>query len=259
MGGRFSLIAAKRSLVASLVEREVKARYKRSAFGLAWAFVEPLLMVAIYYLVFGRIIRLGVPRYPLFLVTGIFCYQYFSSALTHGVLSIVANGNLVKKVYFPREIFPLAVVLGRLVHLVIALLLWVAILALFFDVLSPTLYLLPAALLLATVTLASLAMVAAACHVYFSDTGFLVNFLLLAVFYLTPAVYPLSYIPEGWKVLYLLNPAASQVELLRAIVLGFPEATAPLLWCVLAGQAAVFLPLGYLAFLPLEKRMGEVL
>jgi lipopolysaccharide transport system permease protein len=135
----------------------------------------------------------------------------------------------------------------------------VAILALFFDVLSPTLYLLPAALLLATVTLASLAMVAAACHVYFSDTGFLVNFLLLAVFYLTPAVYPLSYIPEGWKVLYLLNPAASQVELLRAIVLGFPEATAPLLWCVLAGQAAVFLPLGYLAFLPLEKRMGEVL
>lgn len=241
------------------MEREIKARYKRSAFGIAWAFAEPLLMVAVYYLVFGRIIRLGVPRYPLFLVTGVFCYQYFSSSLTHGVLSIVQNGNLVKKVYFPREIFPLAVVLGRLLHLAIALLLWVAVLAVFFRVLSPTLWLLPAALLLATVALCSLAMVAAALHVYFADTAFLVNFVLMALFYLTPAVYPVSYIPAEWRTLYLLNPAAAQVELLRAVVLGFPEATSPLLWGILAAHALVLLPVGYLAFLPLERRMGEVL
>lgn len=258
-GGRFREIVRRKGLIYSLAEREVKVRYKRSGFGILWAFAEPALLVGLYYLVFGRIIRLEVPEYPLFLISGILVFQFWSGGIAHAVPAIVVNANLVKKVYFPREILPFSVVVGRLVHLLIALGLWILFLWVVKGRLSGVLWLLPVALLAATVTLASLAMLVAACHVYFSDTGFLVNFLLMAVFYLTPVVYPVSYIPEGWRSLYLANPPATTVELVRAILLDYPEARSPALWGALALQGAAFLPACYLLFVALERRLGEVL
>src|SRR5574341_591815 len=194
IGGRFREIVLRKGLIYSLVEREIKVRYKRSGFGILWAFAEPVMLMGLYYIVFGKILRLGVPEYPIFLISGILVFQFFSGGVAHAVPSIVVNANLVKKIYFPREILPLSVVLGRLVHLLIALSVWILFLVLFKGRLSPPLWLLPVALALVTATLVGLAMLVAGCHVYFSDTGFLVNYLLMAGFYLTPAVYPVSYI-----------------------------------------------------------------
>jgi lipopolysaccharide transport system permease protein len=252
-----------RELIANLIQRDIVTRYRRSFFGILWALLEPLGMMAVLVTVFSVIIRLDVPDYPLFLLVGLLPWEYFSATTSRGGGAIIANAGLIKKIYFPREIFPLTVTAARLVNFLISLLILIPFFLVYHrPVLSPALLALPLVIALQTAFAYYVALALSTMNVFYEDVSFLFDFLLKFWFYGTPVIYPLSlameHLPQPWSTLYLLNPMTVFVSAYRDILLGriWPR------WDLLALAAGVVLVTGLLStmlFRRLEGRLGEVL
>jgi ABC-2 type transport system permease protein len=185
-------IAAHREMLALLVRRDLKARYKDSALGLVWALVRPLTQLAIYYIVIGKFLgaERGIPDFAIYVFTGLTAYGLFSEIVAGGTSSIVGNAGLIKKIYLPREVFPLASVGSALFNFCIQLLiLLVATIALGHPPLTPELvYALPSlAVLLIWGT--AFALLLSAANVYLRDIQYLVEVVLLLLLWASPIVY----------------------------------------------------------------------
>jgi ABC-type polysaccharide/polyol phosphate export permease len=217
-----------RQLLVELVRKELKVRYRNSALGFLWSMLTPVLMTAVFSLVFTLLAPIPVDDYPAFFVSGYLLWQFFHNSCQGALQSVVINGDLVKKVYFPREVLPLSHVLAQLVHLLLALL-----------VLSPYLVAtrgtgvvvyLPVTLFAVaalTVFTAGAAMLFAGVNVVFRDLQELFVVLFQVWFYATPVIYPLALVGVAldgrpdWlqllvETLVSLNPATWFVELFRA-------------------------------------------
>jgi ABC-2 type transport system permease protein len=252
-----------RELIATLIHRDVVTRYKRSFFGILWALLEPLGMMMVLATVFSMIVRLEVPDYPLFLLVGLLPWEFFSAATGRGGGAILANAGLIRKIYFPREIFPLTVTAARLVNFLISLLILVPFFLYYHrPVLSPALVALPLIILLQSVFAYFVALALSTMNVFYEDVSFLFEFLLKFWFYATPVIYPLSLamenLPAPWNALYLANPMAVFVSAYRDILLAraWPR------WDLLLLAAGIVAATGLfstLLFKRLERRMGEVL
>ncbi len=249
-----------RELVYFLAWRDVKVRYKQTVLGAAWALLQPLLAMAIFTLFFGRLANLPSDgkAYPLFAYIGLLPWTYFANAASNSSRSLVANTNLISKVYFPRLAVPIANVLSGLVDLSLGMLLLVGLLAIFGEVPGPQVLVLPLLIVLAVLAAVGVGVWLSALDVQYRDVRYAVPFLIQMWMFATPVIYPTSLVPEPYRVVYGLNPLVGVVEGFRWALLGQPAV--PLLALV---QSAVIVLLvlvsGLLYFRRMEARFADVI
>lgn len=235
----------------SLVDKDLRVRYKRSVLGFLWFLLKPVFSMAVYTVVFTRIIRFGgaIEHFSLFLLTGLLPWNFFSSSLTASTRTLLDNHRLIRSVYFPRAALPIASVVANGVHMLLAL----GVLQLLLWVLGhpPTLPLIaavPAILLLCCIT-SGLALALSIWNVYYRDVAQFLEVMLLAWFYASPVIYPLGMgmLPPRVEALIRFNPLSGILEILHSAMYSgkWPEA-----WCWTSGVAwgAGFLLLGMAVF-----------
>jgi lipopolysaccharide transport system permease protein len=237
-----------RELLYFLVWRDIKVRYKQTALGAAWAILQPVLTMLVFTVFFGRLAKVpsdGIP-YPVFVYAALLPWQLFAFALTESANSLVGNQNLIKKVYFPRLVVPLAAVLAGLMDFGIAFLVLLALMLYYGIVPGFAIAVLPLFLLLAVATALSVGLWLSALNVQFRDVRYTIPFLTQFWMFATPVAYPSSLVPERWRAWYGLNPMAGVVEGFRWALLGKSGSPGPLL-CV-SGLMVVLLLIGGLAY-----------
>jgi lipopolysaccharide transport system permease protein len=249
-----------RDLLSLLTWRDISLRYRQSLLGIGWTVVQPLILMTIFSIVFGRFAKLpsdGVP-YPLFVLCALVPWLYFSRALTGASGSLVGSSNLVTKVYFPRLILPLSKTLSGLVDVAVAFVLLAVLLAWYRVVPGWPIALLPLFLGLALLTALALGLWLTALNVRYRDIGLLVPFLTQVWMYASPIAYSMSLVPERWRWLYSLNPIVGVVEGFRWSLLG---RAAPELGPILVSSAIVLLMFfgGLTYFRRTERSFADVI
>lgn len=211
-----------RELLYFLVWRDVKVRYKQTAIGAAWAILQPLMSMVIFTVVFGNFAEIpsdGLP-YPIFAYAALLPWTYFAQALSRSGSSLVGNANLITKVYFPRLMIPLAAAIAPAVDFLSSFLI-LFVLMIWYGI-PPTLGVLalPFFLFLALMTALAVGLWLAPLNVKYRDVGHTLPFLSQLWMYASPVVYPVSLVPEKWRLLYSLNPMAGVIEGFRWALLG---------------------------------------
>ncbi len=236
-----------RVLVEVLVRRELKARYRGTVLGFLWSFINPLVLLGLYVLVFSIYLRVDVPNYPAFLLSGIFPWLWFSSSLNEAAQSIIGNGGLIRKVYLPSEVFPLVPVGSNMVHFLASL--PIMFLFLIGTGLGPSwaLLLLPGIVVLQAALTYGVALVVSALAVEFRDLLHIVPNFLTALFFATPIFYPTSLVPDRFRALVDLNPLAYVITAYQDILF-FRRPPDPGRLAVLMLLAAAVLAAGLLVF-----------
>jgi lipopolysaccharide transport system permease protein len=226
---RWSLLSLKdiwayRELLFFLTWRDVKVRYKQTALGAAWAILQPLFMMIIFTIFFGRLAAVdsaGIP-YPVFALAGLVPWTFFSNAITASGNSLVGSANLITKVYFPRLIVPAAAMLAGLVDFVLAFVL--LILLMFYYQIVPTIQLLFLPVLVLLTALFSLGVGTwfSALNVKYRDVRFALPFLIQLWLFVSSVILPSSAIPQKWRWLLTLNPMSGIIEGYRSALFGLP-------------------------------------
>jgi lipopolysaccharide transport system permease protein len=211
-----------RDLLVLLVRRDISLRYKQSALGIAWAVIQPAVLVALFTIVFGMFARLpsdGVP-YPLFALSALLPWLYFAKSLSGASESLVSSSNLVSKVYFPRLILPISKTLSGLVDFAISFGLLVLVLLWYRVMPGWPLLLLPLFVAGAMLTAFAVGVWMTALNVRYRDIGLLVPFVVQIWMYASPIAYSVSLIPAKWRWIYSLNPIVGVVEGFRWALFG---------------------------------------
>ncbi|HYN86236.1 MAG TPA: ABC transporter permease [Pyrinomonadaceae bacterium] len=213
---------AYRELLYFLVWRDVKVRYKQTAFGVLWVVAQPLLTTLIFTLVLGMLVKIpteGAP-YPLLVFSGLLPWTFFSGAVATSGNSLVGNSHLITKVYFPRMIIPVAAVGARLVDFLVAFVVFAGLMLYYGQPLTWRLAALPLLVLLVTALALGVGMWASALNVRYRDVGVAVPVLMQLWMFASPVVYPLNLVPENWRAVYALNPAVGIIAGFRTALLG---------------------------------------
>ncbi|HRW46667.1 MAG: ABC transporter permease [Caldilinea sp.] len=227
--GQIREIYQYRELLRNLVISDLKARYKNSVLGFFWSLLNPLGMMLVFTLIFGLLVpNVQIERYPLFLLCGLLPWNYFSASVQGSLYSVLGNAGLVKKVYFPRAILPIATVLSQLINFLLAFVILFAALLIFQSNFSPWLWLLPFVLLIQTIFTIGVALILSTLNVFYRDTSMIMDVLMLAWFFLTPVFYSTALLPDSitllgvtlnpQRLLYILNPMASLVNMYRDLL-----------------------------------------
>jgi lipopolysaccharide transport system permease protein len=249
---------AYRELLYFLTLRDVKVRYKQTALGAAWAVIQPLFMMLVFSLFFGRLAKVpsdGIP-YPIFTFCALLPWQLFSHALTESSNSLVANERLITKVYFPRLVVPISAVLGGLVDFCIAFVLLLLMMGYYRITPGWAIVTLPGFLLLAIMTALAVGLWLSALNVQYRDVRYTINFVIQFWMFATPIAYPSSIVPAKWRALYGLNPMAGVVEGFRWALLGNKPPGA-MLWVSVA-SVIVLLIGGLYYFRRMEQQFADV-
>ena len=206
-------------LLSELIKRDLKIKYRRSFLGYLWSLMNPLLMMWILTLVFSYVFRFDIANYPLYLITGQIVFNFFSESTTIAMSSVINNAALLKKVYLPKVVFPLASIASSFVNMLFSLTA-IFIVMLATDVkFSSTLIFLPIGLLLLFVFSVGVGLVVSALAVYFRDLFHLYSVLLTALSFATPIFYPVIIIPEDLQYILEYNPLYYMVSFFRQIIL----------------------------------------
>jgi lipopolysaccharide transport system permease protein len=256
----FAELWAYRELLFLMAWRDATVRYKQSVAGIAWALLQPLMMMAIFTLVFGRFAKLpseGVP-YSVFTLCGLLPWNYFSRSLSDSSNSLVGASQLLAKVYFPRLILPLSRVFSGLIDFGITFALLLGVLAWYRITPSLAVIALPAFMALAVLTSLAAGLWLTALNVKYRDVSFVVPFLVQFWMYASPIAYSASIVPYQWRPLYALNPMVSVVEGFRWALLG---KSAPDLRAMLVSLAIVIVLLlsGLYYFRKTEETLTDVI
>ncbi len=241
-----------RELLRQLVIREVKLRYKRSALGFAWTVLNPLLAMVIFTMVFSRIFS-NRPNYSLYVFTALLGWNLFSLGTSRGLDSVVLNGSIIRKVFVPKAIFPVATVVSQVVNFVFTLVPLFLLMAAVGAGFSLNLLWLPIPLVSLTCFALGIALLVGTFNVFFRDVKYFYEAGLLAWFYATPIFYPPEIIPDKFKFLLYMNPMYALLESLRApVYLG----AAPPIGMLIFGLALslVTLAIGWIVFHRFESR-----
>lgn len=211
-----------RELLYFLAWRDIMVRYKQTAIGAAWAILQPLLTMVVFSIIFGGL--MGVPSdgipYPVFSYAALLPWTFFAAAITRSGNSLVADANLISKVYFPRLIVPLSATLSLLLDFAIAFLILLALMTFYGLVPGISILTLPLFVLLALATALACGLWLSALNIKYRDVAYLIPFLVQFWLFLTPVVYPSSIIPERWRLIYGLNPMTGVIEGFRWALFG---------------------------------------
>jgi lipopolysaccharide transport system permease protein len=260
-----------RELVRNLTVRDLKVRYRNSLLGFFWAWGNPILMTTVFSIVFTVLQRTAIIRFPLFILIGWLVWGFTTSSITEGIQSIAGDSNLIKKIYFPREVLPTSAILANAANFMLALPLVFALMLVYRVNLDPPLLVYFPIIFLGQIALVmGLAFFLSALNVFYRDTGVITGVLLTAWFFLTPVFYSVRYVTGTWngidvgRLWYILNPMASIIESYRSIFYGSVEGGPPappnfeFLVRALATCFAILVG-GYLVFIRLSRRFGDEL
>ena len=228
--GKFSLgiheLWEFRELFYFFTWRDIKIKYKQAILGILWAILQPLFLMILFSLFFGKALKVpsdNIP-YPIFVFSGILIWTIFSTGLANAANSMVANANIIKKIYFPRLIIPMSSILVALFDFMMSLLVYVGLIIYYNYTIDWTFILfLPMSILIVVLTTFGLGTFIAALNIKYRDFRYVVPFFIQILFFLTPVIYPVSVVGNQWiQRLLMLNPMAGAIDLLRASILHVP-------------------------------------
>lgn len=248
-----------RDLLRFLVWRSVKVRYAQSILGFGWAIAQPLAQVLVFTIVFGRLVGVdsGGENYALFAFVALVPWSYFSNALTQATASLSSNANLLKKVYFPRLILPLAQTGARLVDFAIAFLLLAAALLIAGEAPGEWIILLPLLILIMVITALGAGLWLSALAIQYRDINHAAGFAVQLMMYASPVVYSIDLVPGRWQHLYALNPMVGVIEGFRSALLDSGPPRFDLIG-IGAGVAVLLLASGLAYFQSREHLFADV-
>ena len=208
-----------RYLMKQLVARDFKTKYKRSALGILWSFLNPLLTMTVQYIVFSTLFKSDIPNFALYLLIGIVCFNFFNEATTMSLLSIVGNASLITKVYMPKYIYPLTRVMSSTINFLLALIPLFAVMLLTGEPIRPAVLLLPLGICCLFCVSLGIGMLLSSAMVFFRDTQFLWGVVSMLWMYATPIFYPESIIPANFMTLYKMNPLYHIIRFIRILLI----------------------------------------
>ena len=211
-----------RELLYFLTWRDIKVRYKQTALGMAWVVLQPLLFMLVFTIFFGRLVELPSDRisYPIFTYTALLPWQLFSRALNEGSMSLIAHERVITKTYFPRILLPASAVLASLIDFGIAFLVLIGFIIFYGVYPGLAIFTLPLFVLLLVLAAFGVSLWLAAFNVMYRDVRYMLPFLAQVWMFATPIIYPVSVVPDSWRLLYSLNPMVGVVEGFRWALLG---------------------------------------
>lgn len=248
-----------REMIFSLVKRDLRGRYKGSALGFLWTFINPLLQLLIYTMVFSVIMRSGIEDYYIFLFVALVPWIFFSTSLTGGAGCIIAQQDMVKKIYFPREVLPIAHVTSQFINMLLSFIVIFAVLIFTRHPLHlKAILCLPIIMLVEYVLALGITMVVSAVTVYLRDVEYILGILTMAWQFLTPVMYSVDMVPEQMRGIFFLNPMTPIIIAYRNILY---DGTVPQLGTLLSASVigVVILIVGWALFHHLQKHFVEEL
>jgi lipopolysaccharide transport system permease protein len=258
-GSQLQSVWEYRELLYFLVWRDLKVRYKQTVLGAGWAILQPLLTMVVFSAIFGLFAKIpsdGVP-YPIFTFAALLPWSYFANSFGRAGNSLVGSANLITKVYFPRLIIPLAVVLAGLVDFAVAFVILLGMLIFYGVPLTASILYLPLFMLLALACALGVGLWLSALNVKYRDVGYLIPFLTQLWMYASPIAYPTSLIPEQFRLFYSVNPLVGVVEGFRYALLGTGSLNNAGLWLSI-GFVLIMLVSGLVYFQRTEETFADV-
>ena len=248
-----------RELLYFLAWRDIKVRYKQTALGAAWAIIQPFFTMVIFSVFFGKLGRMpsdGVP-YPIFSYAALVPWTFFANGLNQSSNSLVSGAQLIRKVYFPRLIVPIAAIASGLIDFILAFLVLVAMMLYYGMVPTANVVWLPAFLLLALITSLGVSLWLSALNVQYRDVRYVLPFITQFWLFATPIAYPSTLLSEPWRSLYGINPMVGVVEGFRWALLG--TNTRPGVMIIISSlMALLILVSGAFYFRRMEKTFADL-
>lgn len=246
-----------RTMISSLIKRDLRGRYKGSVLGFAWTFLNPLLQLAVYTVVFSHIMRAGIEDYYLFLFVALIPWIFFNASVSGGTTCIISQKDMVSKIYFPREILPIAHVTCQLVNMLLSFVVVFAVLLISGKGMSlKALAYLPIIIIAEYLLAISIALIVSALTVYLRDLEHIIVIITMAWQFLSPVMYSIDMVPENMRDLFNLNPMTPIIVAYRDILY---YKRAPELATLLHGFifSVILLIIGWFVFGKLKKHFAE--
>lgn len=254
---RIRNIYAYRDMIYSLVRRELRGRYKGSVLGFLWTYINPLCQVIVYSMVFSIIFRVNIDKFYLYLIIGMMPWTFFNTSVQGGSTCIRAQSDMVKKIYFPREVIPISYVTSAFVNMLLSFII------VFFAVLISgywfnfkALIFLPLIVIFEYMLALGIAFIVSAITVYFRDLEQIIGVVMMAWIYVTPIMYNMDYVPEQYRKLVVLNPMTPIVEVYHQILYYriIPTTNYLLLAFV---ESTIVLIFGFVIFAKMDRNFAE--
>lgn len=253
-----------RDLLISLTKKELKVKYRGSILGFFWSLLNPILLMLVYSFVFSIVMRLGIEKYAIFLISVLLPFNFLQNSVNYSCSSIIANSNLITKIYFPREVIPLSIVFSNLVNFMLELVALFIVLAIMGFKFYMYLYLLPLVIFIQFFLVVGVSLLVSSLTVFFRDLQHLISIIMMIWFFGTPIIYPLSLVPEKFRIIMMANPMTTAAMYYRNMFyyVNYPDQVVfPSLNMILAAVGITILVflLGYFVFKKLEPRFAEAI
>lgn len=245
-----------RELLKTSISKDIRGKYKNSVLGIIWSFLNPLLQIAVYAIVFPLIMKSSLPNYTVFLCCGLIPWNFFSAAISRTSFTMIENGNIIKKVFFPREILPISVTTSEAINFIISTIIILAFVLGYGMGISKFIIFYPIVLIIQYFLLIGISFVVSSVTVYFRDLQHFISIALQLLFYATPIVYAPDSIPVDFQWILQYNPMTYIINAYRDIFYYQQMPDFVSLGMVLVGSL-IFCVIGYLIFNKLQRRFAE--
>lgn len=247
-----------REFLKTSIQKEFRGKYKKSFLGVLWSFLNPLFQLLVYALVFPFILRNNIDNYTVFLIVALIPWTFFNMTVLQSAASVVANGGIIKKVFFPREILPISTATSNLLNFLITSIMVIIAVIISGIGIGESIIALPIIIIMQYILQLGLAFILSSITVYIRDVEYLLNVFMMLMFYMTPIVYSQDMIPTRFLSLFKLNPMFHIINFYREILYykQIPNMSSVIL---LFGACILILIVGYSIFRKLEKRFAEEL
>ena len=248
-----------REMLINMVRRDLRGKYKGSILGFLWTFINPLLQLVVYTIVFSNIMRMGVSNYEIFLFVALIPWMFFSTSVLSGAGSIIYNQSLVTKIYFPREILPLSVVTSNFINMIYCSVIVLAVVLFYHMNLNLEVwFILPVIAFIEYILVIGIVLIVSALTVYVRDLEHILGIIIMAWQFLTPVMYPESFVPSQYQAILYLNPMTPIIISFRDVLYyGKMPVVENLVYAFLWGL--IIFICGFLLFGKLQKDFAEEL
>ena len=248
-----------REMLINMVRRELRGKYKGSILGFLWTFINPLLQLVVYTIVFSNSMRMGVSNYEIFLFVALIPWMFFSTSVLSGAGSIIYNQSLVTKIYFPREILPLSVVTSNFINMIYCSVIVLAVVLFYHMNLNLEVwFMLPVIAFIEYILVIGIVLIVSALTVYFRDLEHILGIIIMAWQFLTPVMYPESFVPSQYQAILYLNPMTPIIISFRDVLYyGKMPVVENLVYAFL--WSLIIFICGFLLFGKLQKDFAEEL